>query len=433
MTAGRTLHFNSCIDWLENAWILPGESDGPQRLFDLRHIAERALLAESGLMNAVFMADFYTYRPGFVLEPVTLLSALAASTTTIGVIGSISTTYNEPYTLARMLASLDHLSAGRAGWNMVTTANTPVAANYSRTEHLEHDLRYARAHEFVEVVTGLWDSWSDDALRYDKASGRYLDPAGVRPLNYKGEWFSVAGPLNVPRPPQGHPLRMQAGSSQAGRDFAARWAEVIFTAQPLLPIAKDFYSDINKRAEAFGRTGAIRILPGLMPFVAPTRAEAQAAVDERTERRGKGEARLKEFIGIEIADLPEDEPIPLELLPERGTNNGMRGRSDLMLEIIRRYRLTPRQVREQEAHHAFAGTPRDTADLICQWFEERGCDGFTLMWPSPQANALFVSEVVPILQSRGVYRTAYEGRTLRDHFRLARPEGASLSPADSAK
>ena len=238
---------------------------------------------------------------------------------------------------------------------------------------------------------------------------------------FNSKWFSLGRAPAVMPPPQGHPVRMQAGSSQAGRDFGARWAEVIFTAQPLLELAREFHADINARAANKGRCGAVRILPGLMPFIASSRSEAQAAIEARSQGRGDVAKQLTEFLCIDITTLPPDIPIPLELLPPHGTTNGMRGRADMMLDIVRRYRLTPRQVLAQNAHLIFAGTPAETADLICQWFEEQACDGFTLMWPAPESCLLFTTQVIPILQRRGVYRTSYEGPTLRDHFRLKRP------------
>lgn len=271
----RQLHFNSCIDHLDLAWRIAG--DMPSRLFDMRQLEERAQLAEKGLMDAMFIADFYTYRPGFSLEPIALLSALSTVTRHIGLIASVSTTYNEPYNLARMFAGLDRLSNGRAGWNMVTTAIGTVAANYSRDEHLEHDTRYERAHEVIEVVTALWDSLDEDALSCTPEGMLHASPGNVPALDHRGKWFEVQGPLDIPRPIQGSPVRMQAGSSQAGRDFGARWAEVIFTAQPVLSIAQEFYADIRRRMAAFGRTpDQLNILPGLMPIVAKTRTEAEA-------------------------------------------------------------------------------------------------------------------------------------------------------------
>lgn len=416
----RRIHFNSCIDHLALAWREPYSS--PARLFDFSQLEERAKLAERGLMDAMFIADFYTYRPGFSLEPITLLSALAAVTKHIGLIASVSTTYNEPYNLARMFASLDRLTGGRAGWNMVTTAVGTVSANYSRDEHLEHDTRYARAHEVIDVVTRLWDSLDEDALEAAPEGGLRADPARVRGLDHRGEWFDVRGPLDIPRPVQGHPVRMQAGSSQAGRNFGARWAEVIFTAQPVLSIAREFYADIRERMAGFGRpASALNILPGLMPIVARSRQEAEEQLAARQENGSGPAARMKEMVGIDVSTLPQDEPIPLELLPEHGSTNGMRGRSDLYLDIVRKHRLTPRQLLQQGAHLAHAGNPQDMADLISEWFTTHACDGFTLMWPTLEANILFVEEVVPILQRRGLYRTAYEGTTLRDNFGLSRP------------
>lgn len=416
----RQVHFNSCIDHLDLAWREPYGS--PARLFDFSQVAERAQLAERGLMDAMFIADFYTYRPGFSMEPITLLSALAAVTRNIGLIASVSTTYNEPFNLARMFASLDRLSGGRAGWNMVTTAVGTVSANYSRDEHLEHDTRYERAHEVIDVVTRLWDSLGEEALRPAPDGGVMASPEEIRTLEHTGEWFDVKGPLDIPRPVQGHPVRMQAGSSQAGRDFGSRWAEVIFTAQPVLSIAQEFYADIHERMEGFGRApDALNILPGLMPIVAPTRGEALEQLSARQENGSDSTARMKEMVGIDLSTLPPDEPVPLELLPDKGFTNGMRGRSDLYLDIVRKHRLTPRQLLQQGAHLAHAGNPQDMADLISEWFTTHACDGFTLMWPSLEANILFVEEVVPILQRRGLYRTAYSGDTLRDNLGLPRP------------
>lgn len=426
----RQLHFNSCIDHLDLAWRIEGSD--PRWLFDMEQLVERARLAEKGLMNAMFIADFYTYRPGFSLEPVTLLSALAAATKHIGMIASVSTTYNEPYNLARMFASLDRLSNGRVGWNMVTTAIGTVSENYSRPEHLEHDTRYERAHEVIDVVTKLWDSLDEDALDYTPEGYLAADPEKIRVLDHKGEWLEIKGPLDIPRPIQGNPVRQQAGSSQAGRDFGARWAEVIFTAQPVLSVAQEFYADIRRRMAAFGRTpDQLNILPGLMPILARTRAEAEAMLAARQENAGDALARMKEMVGIDLSQLPPDEPIPLDLLPERGVTNGMRGRSDLYLDLVRKHRLTPRQLSQQGAHLAFAGTPEDTADLIYEWYTNYGCDGFTLMWPSLEANILFVEDVVPILQRRGIYRTAYTGTTLREHFGLARPQKRAFTPREN--
>lgn len=416
----RQVHFNSCVDHLDLAWREPYGS--PARLFDFGQLAERARLAERGLMDAMFIADFYTYRPGFSMEPITLLSALAAVTSNIGLIASVSTTYNEPFNLARMFASLDRLSGGRAGWNMVTTAVGTVSANYSRDEHLEHDTRYERAHEVIDVVTRLWDSLGEEALRPAPDGGFMAFSEEVRAVEHTGEWFDVKGPLDIPRPVQGHPVRMQAGSSQAGRDFGSRWAEVIFTAQPVLSIAREFYADIHERMEGFGRApDSLNILPGLMPIVAPTREEALEQLAARQENGPDSTARMKEMVGIDLSTLPPDEPVPLELLPDKGFTNGMRGRSDLYLDIVRKHRLTPRQLLQQGAHLAHAGNPQDIADLISEWFTTHACDGFTLMWPSLEANILFVEEVVPILQRRGLYRTAFSGTTLRDNLGLSRP------------
>lgn len=408
----RQLHFISCIDWLDQTWRIEGDpATEPLRWCDIHQLGERAQLAEKGLMDAMFTADFYTYRANLGLEPITVLAALAGMTKHIGVIASVSTTYNEPYNIARMFGSLDQISKGRAGWNMVTTAIGSVAENYSQDAHLEHDTRYERAHELVDIVDQLWRSWTI-------TSGKSV----VHPINHHGEWFNVQGPLNIPQSPQGHPVRMQAGSSQAGRNFGARWAEIIFTAQPVLAIAQDFYADVKSRMATFGRRpNELNIMPGLMPIVAETEEQAKADLAKIQARSTSSVFRISELIGVDLAVLDPDQPIPLELLPQGGSTNGMRGRADLYLDMIRRYHLSPKQVLAQGAHLAHAGTPEQIADLITDWFLHDGCDGFTLMWPSIEANQLFVDRVIPILQARGLYRHRYEGTTLREHFNLPFP------------
>lgn len=409
----RQLHFISCIDWLDQTWRISGEPEtGPVRWCDIHQLGERAQLAEKGLMDAMFTADFYTYRANLGLEPITVLATLAGMTKHIGVIASVSTTYNEPYNIARMFGSLDQISKGRAGWNMVTTAIGTVAENYSQEAHLEHDTRYERAHELVSIVDQLWQSWTTTS-----------DKSDIHSINHHGEWFNVQGPLNIPQSPQGHPVRMQAGSSQAGRNFGAKWAEIIFTAQPVLAIAQDFYSDVKTRMTSFGRApNELNIMPGLMPIVAETEEEAKAHLAKIQARSEASVFRISELVGVDLSKLAPDQPIPLELLPESGSTNGMRGRADLYLDMIRRYHLSPKQVMSQGAHLAHAGTPEQMADLITEWFLNYGCDGFTLMWPSIEANILFVERVIPILQARGLYRLRYEGTTLREHFNLPFPQ-----------
>ncbi len=408
----RQLHFNSCIDWLDLAWRLPAAQ--PPRLFDISQLQERAQLAERGLMDALFIADFYTYRAGFSMEPLTLLSALAPLTENIGLIASVSTTYNQPAHLARMFASLDFLSQGRVGWNMVTTAIDSVAANYSKAQHLEHDSRYARAHKCIDAVTQCW--------RQRAGGNTPLPPINEHASPVVDDEFALNGHLRIPRSPQGEPVRMQAGSSQAGRDFAARWAEIVFTAQPLLSVAEEFYADIHARAQHYGRPAeAIKILPGLMPILATTESQANALLAQQLAQSEGRPSRVESLLGVDFSSLAQDEPIPDAWLPQYATTNGMRGRAELLMDIIRRHRLTPRQAQRLQAHHAFAGTPQQMADLITTWFTRRACDGFTLMWPSLDANILFVEQVVPELQRRGLYRTHYHGKTLRDHFDLPVP------------
>ena len=415
-------------------WRLP-DAD-PATSYQLQHYVRLALEAERGCFDFLFMADTLALVPTQLpatlgrappiahLEPLTLLSALAAVTQHIGLAGSATTTYNQPYQVARQFASLDHISNGRAGWNLITSGNPAEAWNFGFEQHPDHADRYERAREFAEVVFGLWDSWSDGAFRFDKASGRYFDPAGMHAPNHAGQHFKVRGPLNMARPPQGRPVVAQAGSSEAGRALAAATAEVVFTAQRDFKGALDFRTDIRARATALGRDpDGIAVLPGVAPVIGATLAEAQArrqAIDDAFDPLVGLDALSAEF-GIDLTPYPLDAPLPDELpASPRATS-----RRELLLATARREGLTLRQLGARTAslgHWVLCGTPATVADTLEQWFREGAADGFIVM-PSALPSGLedFVRLVVPELQRRGLFRTRYEGRTLREHLGLARP------------
>jgi FMN-dependent oxidoreductase (nitrilotriacetate monooxygenase family) len=380
--------------------------------------------AEAACLDAVFFADSVALTGNIPsLEPLTLLSALAASTDRIGLIGTATTTYNEPYTVARQFASLDQLSDGRAGWNLVTSDNAAEAANFGRDQHVGHAERYARAREFHQVVTGLWDSWQDGALVNDKAGGVLADPARIRKLDHRGEHFAVAGPLNVTRSPQGRPVIVQAGGSEVGRDLAAATAEVVFTAQPTLAKAQDFYRDIKRRVADKGRhPDSLKIMPGLFAVVGASQAEADdkfGQLQQLIEPKA-GLALLGRMIGnFDLSGYPLDGPLPE--LPE--TQDGQRSRQQLLTNLAQGENLSIRQLYERIAggrgHFTVIGTAQTVADQIQEWFEGEGADGFNFMAPAlPGGLDDFLALVVPELQRRGLFRTAYTGTTLREHLGL---------------
>ncbi|MFD7611461.1 LLM class flavin-dependent oxidoreductase [Streptomyces sp. NPDC059828] len=443
MTASppRQLHLNAFLmnaGHHDAAWRHPRTQ--PERITDLRYFQHLALTAERGLLDSVFLADGlalwgkvrHNALGGF--EPLTLLSALAAVTEHVGLIATVSTTFNEPFHIARKFASLDHLSGGRAGWNIVTSGTVDEARNFGREEHLEHGLRYRRAREFVEVATKLWDSWDDDAILLDRERGVYADTAKVRAIDHHGEHFGVRGPLNVPRSPQGHPLLVQAGSSEDGKEFAARYAEAVFTAQQTLADGQAFYKDLKSRLARHGRSGEeLRILPGICPVIGSTEAEARALEVELTELQVPeyGLAQLSGMLGVDLTGLPLDGPLPE--LPEERDINGNKSRFTLVAELARRDGLTLRELIARlgggRGHRVFAGTAEQIADQLEEWFTQGAADGFNIMPPHlPGGLEDFVDQVVPELQRRGLFRTAYTGRTLREHYGLPRP-GTRTAPA----
>lgn len=430
----RQLHLNAFLmnaGHHDAAWRHPRTQ--PERVTDLRYFQQLARTAERGLLDSVFLADGlalwgkvrHNALGGF--EPLTLLSALAAVTEHVGLIATVSTTFNEPFHTARKFASLDHISGGRAGWNIVTSGTVNEALNFGQDEHLEHALRYERAREFVEVATKLWDSWEDDAILLDRERGIYADTDKVREINHRGEYFGVQGPLNVPRSPQGYPLLVQAGSSEDGKEFAAQHAEAVFTAQQTLADGQTFYKDLKSRLARYGRTGdQLLVLPGIAPVIGSTEAEAHALEQELTNLQVPeyGLAQLSGMLGTDLTGLPLDGPLPE--LPEERDINGNKSRFTLVAELARRDGLTLRELIARlgggRGHRVFAGTPEQIADEIEEWFTEGAADGFNIMPPHlPGGLEDFVDHVVPILQRRGLFRTEYTGRTLREHYGLARP------------
>ena len=378
--------------------------------------------------RALARGDFSRARLSRIvkLEPTALLAALAAVTTHIGLVATVTTTYNEPYNVARRIASIDHISLGRAGWNLVTSQIEDEAQNFGFDEHMDHASRYARAAEFYEVVTGLWDSWEEGGLLRDKASGIYMDRERVHFLDHEGAHFKVRGPLNVTRSPQGWPVVAQAGSSEAGRDLAARTADVVFTAQTQLAPAQAFYADVKARAARYGRgPEEIKIMPGLTPVIGATMAEAQ-------ERYEELQALLPDDValqalshisgGLDLTQFPLDGPLP-ELPP----SNAAKARQELVVRTARERGMTLRQIARHTAagtgHRVLVGTAAYMADEMQAWLEADAADGFNVICNYYYAPfEQFTRQVIPELQRRGIFRTAYEGATLRQNLGLGIPE-----------
>jgi FMN-dependent oxidoreductase (nitrilotriacetate monooxygenase family) len=418
----------------EASWRHPDAS--PLALTDIRYYQDLAQRAEAGLFDSIFFADQLAMGeeirsgPRTGLEPITLLAALAGSTSRIGLIATASTTYSEPFNLARQFASIDHISGGRVGWNIVTSWLAAAAGNFGGATQVSHADRYERAEEFMTIVNGLWDSWAADALLDDRESGQYAHSDRIRPINHEGSYYRVAGPLNLARSPQGRPVLVQAGSSDTGRDFAARHGEAIFTAQLEKATAQEFYSDLKSRAVAQGRApDEIIVLPGLSPLIAPTEAEATRLSDELGALADPevGRKRISaRFGGYDFSHLPLDEPLSPDDFPDPSTVEAARSRTEVILGLVRREQPTLRQLLATLAgargHYTFAGTPKQVADLMEEWLADGAADGFNVMPPLlPSMLQVFIDEVVPLLQQRGLFRTAYDGETLRSHYGLAQP------------
>jgi FMN-dependent oxidoreductase (nitrilotriacetate monooxygenase family) len=439
----RQLHLNAFLmstGHHEASWRLP--ESNPFAATDVAHYAELARIAERGTFDSLFLADSPQLngdvgrRPLGVLEPLTLLTALVAVTERIGLIATASTSYNSPYNLSRRFASLDHVSGGRAGWNIVTTATVDAARNFGLDDLPDHASRYARAEEFVHVARKLWDSWEDDTVVADKATGQWGDQSKIHPAEHRGEFFSVQGALNIPRSPQGYPLLVQAGSSEDGKTLAAKYAEAVFTAQQTFEEARAFYIDLKTRAAAHGRDpDTVKILPGIVPVIGSTEAEA-AAKDRELDAAivpAYAHQQLATTLGLPLEQLALDEQLPAELLPEDAIE-GAKSRYTLIVELARREHLTVRELIGRlgggRGHRTFTGTPEQVADTIEEWFRGGVADGFNIMPPLlPSGLAVFVDHVVPILRSRGLFRTEYTATTLRGHYGLQRPANSNLLAA----
>ncbi len=415
-------------------WRHPEARSGGEDFALMQRIAQTA---EGAKMDLLFFPDVpscdehSTPSVASRFEPLTLLGALSAVTRHIGLAATASTTYQEPMNLARMFASLDHLSAGRSAWNAVTTLSKDTAGNFGAAEQIPHAQRYQRAREFVEVVRGLWDSWEDDAFPRDKASGIYFDKHKLHRLNHQGETLAVRGPLPLARPPQGYPVTIVAGASGPGRELAGRYADISFTAQYDIASAQAFYRDIKSLAEGFGRNPAhVLVMPGIVPVIGATAAEAQAKFDALQQHLTIEEALplLSFFIGHDMSPYPLDEP-----LPELGGSEAMKSRTDLLSGFARDRQLTVRQlamaVAAARGHLLVVGTPAEVADTLQAWFEADAADGFNVLPPYfPGGLDDFVDGVIPLLRERGLFRTEYEGATLRDNLGLPRPVNRYVLP-----
>src|SRR6201991_2945729 len=446
-TQSRQLHlgaFMRPVSLHTGAWRFPGAY--PDANFNFAHLKRFAQTLERGCFDAFFMADHLAVlnMPVNALkrshtvtsfEPFTLLSALAAVTERIGLAGTASTTFDEPYHVARRFPSLDHLSGGRAAWNLVTTSNPDAALNFGLDEHVEHGERYRRAREFYDVVTGLWDSWADDAFVRDVASGLYVDPEKVHVLNHKGEHFSVRGPLNVARPVQGWPVVVQAGSSEAGRQIAAETADAVFTAQSSLEDGKRFYADVKGRLDKLGRPrDHLKILPGAFVVVGDSLDEARdkRAFLDTLVHYDSGIASLSIALGHDVSGFDPD-----ALLPDIPESNASKSSRERVVNWARAEQLTIRQLGQRLGGYSgleMVGTPAMIADQMEQWLVEEGSDGFNVMFPYlPAGVDEFVDKVVPELQRRGIFRREYEGSTFREHLGLARRENRFFAAGQSSR
>ncbi|MBT4486973.1 MAG: LLM class flavin-dependent oxidoreductase [Rhodospirillaceae bacterium] len=423
------------------AWRYPGGT--PDANFNLEAIVGYAKKLEQGCFDAFFMADHLAVlnmpmdalkRSATVtsFDPLTLLPALAMVTEHLGLIATASTTFEPPYTIARRFASLDHISDGRAAWNLVTTSNPDAALNFGMEEQMDHGERYRRAREFVDVVTGLWDSFADDAFVRDVESGVYLDPDKMHVLGHKGDYLSVRGPLNIARPPQGWPVIVQAGASEAGRQLAAETAEMIFAAQSTLEAGREFYADIKGRMDKLGRNrDHLKVMPGAFVVVGETAEEAREkrALLDSLVHYDSGIASLSISLGHDASEFDPDGP-----LPEIPESNASKSGRERVLALAERENLTVRQLAGRLGGYsglAMVGTPAMIADQMEEWLMTDGCDGFNVMFPYlPAGLDDFVDKVVPELQRRGLFRHAYEGTTLRENLGLPKPDNRFF-PAQS--
>ncbi len=421
------------------AWRYPGAQRDAN--FNFEHLKRYAQALERARFDAFFMADHLALlnmpiealkrsHTATSFEPFTLLSALSQVTERLGLVATASTTFDEPFHVARRFASLDHLSQGRAGWNIVTTSNPDAALNFGRTEQPDHARRYARAREFYDVVTGLWDSWADDAFIRDADSGIYFDPARLRTLDHRGEHLSVRGPLHIARPVQGWPVIVQAGASEPGRQLAAETAEVVFAASGTIEDGQRFYADVKGRMDALGRDrDHLKILPGVLVVVGDTEGEARA-IRARLDSLVHYEsaiASLSVALGCDASRFDPDAPLPS--LPE---TNASKSSQERVLRLAEGGSLTVRQRAQRLGGYgglAMVGTAASIADQMQEWLETEASDGFNVMFPwLPGGLDAFVGQVVPELQRRGIFRREYEGRTLRENLGLPRPANRHFTP-----
>ncbi|WP_328616831.1 LLM class flavin-dependent oxidoreductase [Amycolatopsis sp. NBC_00355] len=436
------LHFNAFIwpnGYHESAWRVVG--DDVRGVLGLPYFADIARIAERGLMDTIFLADNIaiaeyraTHLPQTQFDPISVLSALAAVTSHIGLIGTGSTTYNKPWELARRFATLDHLSGGRAGWNIVTTITPLAAANFGERAHPDHADRYTRAHEFVDVVTRAWDSWEDDAVVGDRERGVWADRAKLHAPRFHGEFYDVEGILPFPRSPQGRPVLVQAGQSPAGIALAARYAELVFSGPPSLAAAAAFRTGLHAQAAAAGRDPAqVLVLPALMVTLGGTEAEAQEKA-RRLEELASPEFRWQNILytaGLDPDGFDPDVPLPAELWA--GTAN-VSSRAEELFALSRAQpeaslREVALQLKSGAGQSHFVGTPEQLATHVMAWQDAGAVDGFTIMGSTlPYELTAFVDHVVPILQRKGRFRTEYTGPTLRDHLGLNRPPAGGVTP-----
>lgn len=426
-TGNRQMHLALMLDGVGghvSGWRMPNATYGAEDISVLRHCTQ---IAERAKFDMIFIADQPAAAPGagsvMRLEPLTTLAHLAGATKNIGLAATVSTTFSEPYNVARMLGAIDHSSGGRIGWNVVTTSNPEAAKNFNQTEHASKDERYAMAEEFLHVVKGLWDSWEDGAIIADKVSGVLVDTNKRHVLNHKGKYYSVQGPLNQSRPPQGYPVILQAGASETGLPFAAQTGEVVFTVQSDIDTTKAFSARLRDLAATAGRDpGSIRVMPGVCPFVAESEEAAKQMLWNLSEFLDEEAAwaKLTSRLGVEVTHLDPEGPVPKIPYEE------MRGHAKTLTYVAEKYGFNLRQIRDYAAaasgHRLLFGTPEMVADDLEHWFLSGAADGFVVIspWIHGPLEA-FTEQVVPILQKRGLFRQEYTGSTLREHLGLPRP------------
>ncbi|PXW35201.1 UNVERIFIED_CONTAM: FMN-dependent oxidoreductase (nitrilotriacetate monooxygenase family) [Williamsia faeni] len=441
----RHLHLNAFLMGVghhEAAWRHPRTAE--HDVLDVAHFVRLGQIAERGRLDSVFFADGLAVGPNIrrntqaIFEPITLLSAIAGGTSKVGLIATASTGYNHPYTLARAFASLEHISGGRAGWNIVTSGQEQEALNFGFDSIPDHAGRYRRAQEFVDVVNRLWDSWDEGAVVLDVERAEFANPDLVHTIDHVGEHFSVRGPLTTPRSPQGRPVLVQAGSSEDGKELAARYAEVVFTAQRTIAEGQDFYRDLKGRLARYGRGQEdLQILPGIVPFIASTEKEALALEREFTDLISPDYAlrQISNIFNVDLTGLSLDAQLP-ELPPESEIE-GMKSRSTLVRQLAADGNLTIRELIGQlgggRGHRSIAGTPEQIADDLIAWVDAGAADGFNVMPPYlPGGLEDFVDHVVPILQARGRFREDYTSSTLRGHYGIELPTDSGAVHKETA-